>query len=116
MDTPTLYAITAPASDMNRERNVPAGFHPDPDALVAANEKWGNIAHFGGYRLWKQVGQDGDRKVWELVKTVSNDPRDKLIAELVAALEAVLKLHIAHHNEPVHAAARAAIAKAEARK
>ena len=33
--------------------------------------------------------------------------------ELLAALEAVLELHIAHHNHPTHAAARATIARAK---
>ena len=32
--------------------------------------------------------------------------------DLLAALVAVLDLHIAHHNHPTHAAARAAIARA----
>lgn len=32
--------------------------------------------------------------------------------ELLEALEALLGMHIAHHNAPEHAAARAAIAKA----
>lgn len=32
--------------------------------------------------------------------------------ELLATCRELLELHIAHHNEPVHAAARAAIARA----
>jgi hypothetical protein len=32
--------------------------------------------------------------------------------ELLAALQELLTLHIAHHNHPTHAAARAAIARA----
>ena len=33
--------------------------------------------------------------------------------DLLAAVKALLDMHIAHHNSPVHAAARAAIVKAE---
>ena len=35
--------------------------------------------------------------------------------DLLASLRDVLALHLAHHNNPVHVAARAAIAKAEGR-
>lgn len=40
-----------------------------------------------------------------------NDP--SVVPELVKALEMVLATHIAHHNNPAHAFARAAIAKAK---
>tara|TARA_R110000868_G_scaffold187780_4_gene430353 strand:- start:2478 stop:2699 length:222 start_codon:yes stop_codon:yes gene_type:complete len=33
--------------------------------------------------------------------------------ELLAALQSMLGLHIAHHNHPIHAAARAIIARAQ---
>ena len=41
------------------------------------------------------------------------EAQDAEIARLRAALGAVLEIHIAHHNHPAHAAARAALAPQE---
>ena len=35
-----------------------------------------------------------------------------VVADMLEALQSLLDLHIAHHNQPAHAAARAAIARA----
>ena len=54
----------------------------------------------------------------EFTDNSGNQANAALIAaapEMLEALKALLALHIAHHNDPAHAAARRAIAKAEGR-
>lgn len=61
------------------------------------------------------IGQDGQPS-----PAPACDDRDRIIMELRASearlastLDLLLSLHIAHHNHPVHADARAAIAAAK---
>ena len=62
------------------------------------------------------VERDTENHIYPLAKVFyENYHNAALIAEapnLLVALESMLQLHLTHHNEPVHVAARIAIAKA----
>ena len=62
---------------------------------------------------------DYHRDGHEEIRTIKSRANARLIAaapDLLRLLQAMLDLHIAHHNEPIHAAARKAIAAATERR
>ena len=70
---------------------------------------------YGDHRAWDSNNcVDGDEPVTSHAATAAEIARLRAeVAALREALRTLLELHIAHHNNPAHVAARAALAAQE---
>lgn len=83
-------------------------------AISASSGDWLDLASVA-IRVNDKHDPEGQANAARIVACVNAceglaDP--SVVPELLAALEELLELHIAHHNNPAHVSARAAIAKA----
>lgn len=121
MTTSAMPAADAPWS------GVP--LHPDRDGGHFLSDKNGHrVAMWWLVAAYGWCGNDGEKRACDMPPeeaarySQSCEPialpsevaaLRAVNAEMLAALRALLEIHIAHHNNPAHVAARAAIARAE---